>query len=444
MNSCVLRNFVLPIGDLLFGQKMISRLKFLERVQWWNPEQITVKQSEELKNLVQIAYNEVPFYRNMMKIHNIDPVKINSAQDLQQFPVVNKTILKSGYPDLTVRNTGRRTYEARTSGSTGENFAVREDLFTAGWYRATLLLTLEWAGWSIGVPHVQTGMTLQRSLDRKLKDWILGCHYVSAYNLDDIHLTQMLEIIEKQKIKFIWGYPGSLYHLALYAIKTGRNIPLKSAVTWGDMLYPQYRLAIEQAFKTKVFDTYGCAEGFHIAGQCGVGDHYHIHDLDVIVEILDDNDCPVKPGTPGHVVVTRLHPGPMPLIRYRVGDIAYSQEGYCECGRGFSLLGGIEGRDTDIVITPEGNRLIVHFFTGILEHFPEIESFQVIQENKEDLLLRIVPGGQTDPLLSNRINNALKEKGTGSLNIKIDFVNDIPLTTAGKRRFIISKLINKD
>ena len=147
------------------------------------------------------------------------------------------------------------------------------------------------------------------------------------------------------------------------------------------MLFPRYRTKIEEAFETTVFDTYGCSEGFHIAAQCGLEDHYHIQDLDVIVEFLDDDDQPVPPGIPGHVVVTRLHPGPMPFIRYKVGDIAEYKMGKCSCGRNFSLLKSIQGRNTDVVLTPGGNRLIVHFFTGILEHFPEIDSFQVVQDD---------------------------------------------------------------
>ncbi len=44
-----------------------------------------------------------------------------------------------------------------------------------------------------------------------------------------------------------------------------------------------------------------------------------------------------------------------------------------------------------MVVTPSGNRLIVHFFTGILNHFPEVESFQVAQESREAILVRVVP-----------------------------------------------------
>ena len=219
----ILRNAIFPIGDFLFGQKMISRLKFLERAQWWEKDRIVRFQNKELSKLVKVAYQEVPFYRDLFNAAKVSPDEIQSSKDLQRLPVVTKDMLRKDYPNLTTRSTDKKTYETSTSGSTGKNFYVREDAFTAGWYRATFMLELEWAGWSVGEPHLQTGMTLQRSLDRKLKDWILNCHYVSAYMLDDKHLENILSVIERYHLKYLFGYPGSLYLLAKFARKKGWN-----------------------------------------------------------------------------------------------------------------------------------------------------------------------------------------------------------------------------
>jgi phenylacetate-CoA ligase len=206
------------------------------------------------------------------------------------------------------------------------------------------------------------------------------------------------------------------------------------------MLYPTYRTQIEQAFKTRVFDTYGCGEGIQIAAQCGHLNNYHVHTPDVIVEYVDERGRPVEAGQPGNIVLTRLHPGPMPLIRYKLGDIGLNGGQSCGCGRGYELMASIQGRDTDIVTTPSGNRLIVHFFTGVLEHFAEIDSFQVLQEEPDAILLRIVPASGFGKESVLRIASALKARGASDLTIEIELVKEIPLTPAGKRRFVISKL----
>jgi len=438
--SFMLRNLVLPIGDHLFGQRMMSRLRFLEKAQWWDENRINTFQQKELSKLLKIAYLEVPFYRNLFDTANISPEKIKSTDELLQLPVINKDMLREGYPDQTTRPTGHKTYEASTSGSTGKNFFVMEDAYTAGWYRASFMLSLEWAGWQIGEPHLQTGMTLKRSFDRRLKDRMLGCHYFSSFNLDDTHLDKILEEMDLYKIKHLWGYPASLYYIAKRAIALGWSQPLISTVSWGDSLYPHYRKTIEDAFQTKTFDTYGCAEGIQIAAQCEVG-NYHLHALDAVVEFLDEAGQPVQAGEVGNIVVTRLHPGPMPLIRYAIGDLGVpGGTQTCSCGRGFPLLRSIQGRNADVVLTPSGNRLIVHFFTGILEHFPEIDSFQVEQTEVDRIIVRIVPSSEIPDSLSIRVVNALKEKGANDLQINIEFVSNIPLPPSGKHRFVISNI----
>jgi phenylacetate-CoA ligase len=436
--SWFLKQVIFPLGDLVAGQKMMHRLSYLEKAQWWEPDRIAQIRNQSLSQLMSIAFTEVPYYRELIEQTGVRAKEFRTPGDLKKIPVSNKDSLRSNYPERVVRPTGHKTYEASTSGSTGKNFFVREDAETAGRYRACFLLALEWAGWRFGEPQVQTGMTLQRSLDRKFKDLLLKCHYTSAFDLTDPNLDSTLDLIEKYRIKHLWGYPGSLYFLAQRALQKGWNRPLRSIVTWGDNLFPQYRRTIETAFQTQICDTYGCAEGVQISAQCEYG-RYHVHDLDTIIEFLDDEFSPVLPDQVGNIVITRLHPGPMPLIRYRIGDLGVAgKHQTCECGRGFSLMESIQGRDTDIVLTPGGNRLIVHFFTGILEYFPEINNFQVVQEDLVTLTLRVVPANGYSQSTAKRIITRLKEKGANDLEINVEEVTEIPLSSGGKRRFVIS------
>lgn len=441
--TALLRNLILPLGDFLFGQRMMSRLKFLEEAQHWPVDQIIEKQNQLLREVIKVSALEVPFYRKLFAERGISPSDIQSADDLSKIPVVTKEMLREVYPQMATRSTGQKTYETSTSGSTGKNFFVIEDAYTAGWYRSTFLLQLEWSGWRIGIPHLQTGMTLNRSLDRRLKDWMLGCHYFSAYNLDDIHLDQILDAMDHHKLKHLWGYPGSLYFLAKRAKELGWNKPLISVVTWGDTLFSNYRKVIEETFHTKVFDTYGCGEGVQIAAQCEFG-NYHLHAFDAVIEFLDDNEQPVEAGKIGNIIVTRLHPGPMPLIRYAIGDLGVpSLAEKCSCGRTLPIMDSIKGRSADVITTPSGNRLIVHFFTGILEHYSEIEQFQIVQSEPGVIVIYLVPKSEITPELKEQITEILKRRGAGDLKIFMEIVDRIYIGETGKHRFIINNLDHK-
>jgi phenylacetate-CoA ligase len=100
----------------------------------------------------------------------------------------------------------------------------------------------------------------------------------------------------------------------------------------------------------------------------------------------------------------------------------------------------VDGRITDVVVTPAGNRLIVHFFTGILEHFREIDTFQVVQETAADLVVRIVPTKEWRLESEECIRAALVNPGISGMKVHIETVKEIPLTAGGKRRFVISKV----
>lgn len=435
-----LRNLILPAADFAQGQSSMDRLRFLESAQWWPKERLHQARDQQLQALIQVANYEIPLYREMWSAAGIAPGDIRTAADLVRLPIMTKAIFRAGHPAKTTRDTGQRTYEAHTSGSTGENFAVTEDARTRGWYQASFLLALEWAGWQLGEAHLQTGMTLNRKSWRRWKDSLLRCHYFSAFDLDDAHIDQALNVMDSQRIDHLWGYAASLYYFARRARQRGWNRPLKSVVTWGDNLYPHYRKEMELAFSSKVFDTYGVGEGMQVSAQCAEG-NYHVHALDTIVEYADDHGNPVPADSPGQILLTRLHAGPMPLIRYRVGDLGIAgNQSLCPCGRPLDRMQGISGRDTDIVLTPSGNRLIVEFFNGIVDDIPAIDSFQVIQESLDSIQMTIVPRPGYSEETKRELIETMLRNGAGGLRIDVEVADSIPLTPGGKRRYVMNRI----
>jgi phenylacetate-CoA ligase len=71
------------------------------------------------------------------------------------------------------------------------------------------------------------------------------------------------------------------------------------------------------------------------------------------------------------------------------------------------MLSSIEGRDTDVIKTPKGNRLIVHFFTGIFEYYQTIDTFKVVQSEKDGITIQIVPRSNFNKEDIEKIKNQL-------------------------------------
>ncbi len=333
------------------------------------------------------------------------------------------------------------TFLTSTSGSTGVPFKIFLDNHSMSISRAMMLLRATYSGWEIGEKYMQTGMTLDRGVVKKLKDKLLRVKYVSAFNLTDRQLDLYLDTLEAEKCRYIMGYASSLYLLAERAEKTGFNTPVKGIVSWGDNMYPHYRKLIEKQFGCRVTDTYGCGEGIQVSAQCGRSSgSYHVFMPHVAVEYVDTDLNPAIDNT-GEILLTRLNPGVIPLIRYRVGDIGSRDSApACPCGRGLELMKSIDGRASDIIITPNGNRLIVHFFTGIFEYARHIETFQVVQTETSGITVKIVPKNEFNQQEWETLKMEILEKGDADLEINLEIVEGIPLEKSNKRRFVISRL----
>jgi phenylacetate-coenzyme A ligase PaaK-like adenylate-forming protein len=440
--SFVCEKLLLPMADYASCNHVMHYYKLFRKMQWMDRGHLQKYQDIQLSEMVRIAYEEVPFYRKLYDIHGVNVASITSTSELHLLPVVTKDMLRAAYPDMCTRRTKWPWREYCTSGSSGNPFAVRVDNETMSMARALMFLRANYAGWNIGEPFLQTGMTLERGVTKKLKDRILRVEYSSAFDLSDQILDAYLNLIDRKRLNYVMGYAGSLYLLAVRASVVGFNRTLKGLVSWGDNLYEHYRREIESAFKCRVTDTYGCGEGIQIAAQCGMKNGiYHVFMPHVAVEIVDDENYAVGQGEVGNVLLTRLDPGAMPLIRYQVGDLGIkSFDETCPCGRGFEMLSKIEGRDTDVVVTPRGNRLIVHFFTGIFEYYKTINTFKVVQEERDSITIFIVPGPDFRRDCLTSLKAEILEKGDPDLKIIMEIVKEIPLEKSNKRRFVISKL----
>ena len=64
--SWLLRNVILPGGDVAAGQSLMPRLRLIEDAQWWDRARLTAYRDRALRDLIQVAYNEVPFYRRLL------------------------------------------------------------------------------------------------------------------------------------------------------------------------------------------------------------------------------------------------------------------------------------------------------------------------------------------------------------------------------------------
>ena len=146
-----------------------------------------------------------------------------------------------------------------------------------------------------------------------------------------------------------------------------------------------------------------------------------------------------KPGEIGEIVVTDLNNLVFPFIRYRIGDLGVLTNRQCACGRGLPLIDKVEGRVWDVIVGTNGNRMIGALW-HIVKNVQGIKQYQVLQENLGELTIKIVTDGQFEEGERSKLINLVREKCGNDMSVKIEVVDEIPLTESGKRRYIISRV----
>lgn len=436
----IVEQYVLPLGDLVTGG---SFMRHLRRLRWETAQSADYLQALQLKRLDSML-NHATAHSSYYKA-----LQISAGQDvvsrLQSFPILDKQTLQQQQAALCTLPE-RHLLRQASSGSSGQRSEVFWTKEEQSIHRATQILWWEWAGYKLGAPILQTGMTPERGFIKTIKDKLLSTYYMVAFVPTEQSLHSALHWAAHQKHPFLGGYASSLYVLSQYAGHIPQPPQFAGAISWGDKLFDHYRRSIESAFDTKVYETYGTAEGMMMAAQKDLP-YMYIMTPNVYIEILDDEGNEVPDGTMGHVVVTSLVAKAMPLIRYKIGDLAVKlpQAAYPKKRElALPLLQKVIGRDTDIVKTHSGKSLVVHSFTGIFEHIREIRQFCVIQETLDSIRIQYIPAHDFRPdILSHitqKIQSYLQEP---AFSIEYEPVSFIPPTPSGKPQ-IIQSLIWKN
>jgi phenylacetate-CoA ligase len=129
----------------------------------------------------------------------------------------------------------------------------------------------------------------------------------------------------------------------------------------------------------------------------------------------------------------------MPLIRYEIGDFASPSDQACPCGRGLSILSGVEGRSSEMFRTRDGRMVSGLWFTGVFREIPAVKRFQVRQTDYDAFHVRYTTDSSVAPdiLLADMFAKVRDQFGAAS-RITVVREDEIAPEGSGKFRFLIS------
>jgi phenylacetate-CoA ligase len=402
-------------------------------------------QNEELKRLLPACAMHVPYYRETW-----DESTRQAALkgELRRLPMLEKDPLRTT-PLKFLREDVHPIHPLvfQTSGSTGTPISCH---YTIAELRQSLALretrSARWAGVSFRMPRATFSGRLVEPDPESNGPYhrfnaVEKQVYLSAFHLRPDTASRYVDAMRDHKVLWATGYAVSFYLLASFMLE--QKIPpfgLKAVITTSEKLTQEMRQVMEQAYGCRVHQEYSTVENAIFASECEHGRLHESPDV-ALTEILRPDGTPCEPAEAGEVVVTSFSRQYQPLVRFKLGDIAAWDEKPCPCGRSMPVIKEVIGRIEDVVIGPDGRRMVR--FHGVFVNQPHVREGQIVQESLELIRVLVVPAPGFDQSDVGDIAHRVQQRLGSGVRVVVEAVDSIPRTRAGKFKAVISRLTGK-
>lgn len=410
-----------------------SKLDLLLTSQYWEIEKIQHFQWKKLLDVIMVCYQQVPYYRTIFKTLGLLPEDITSFEDYKRVPILKKTDIQGHLENMVAENTDRSELVLNsTGGSTGMPLNFYQDANFREWADAARIRAwrymagvgeneLEAVFWG-AIRDIGAGITVRQTLYNYFRDRTL-C--LNTFDLDEQMLRRFLQIYNLLKPPLVRGYASSLYYVACYVEKHGLKIHQpRQVISSTEVLHERMRDTIEHVFGCDVLDSYGCREVSQIATECEAHAGLHLVVENQYVEIIDNE-----------LIVTNLNNHGMPLLRYKIGDMASRIDSTpCTCGRSSPRIVKLIGRDNDNIQL--GEKIINEvYFEFLFFGIQSVVQYQVVYvRSRDELHVKLhLKNDAVDvgDIVKKRIKTDFNFE-----NVIIEYTDSFLKTPTGKLRFV--------
>jgi histidinol-phosphate aminotransferase len=424
-------------GQLIYRQLLRSS-------QYWTTQQRDDYVVRRLRSTLIRAYEGTPYYRQLFDDAGFNPrLDFQDPGDLRKLPILTKAHVRRNGDRMLDHRYTNGSFDASTSGTTGEplNFRMNEQCYA--FYYGTLYRHYSWAGYAFRDPMValRSYVPTERSGPLFRYARLENALYCSAYHLTPANCHEYIERIARFGPKLIRSYPSSLAVLAEYAhAMRERFAGVGGLFTSSETLAPSERQAIEATFGNKLFDYYGMTEPVLAMTECERHGGLHLNWEFGHAEFLPAEDLGPNEY---RLVATSFHNPVMPFIRYDTGDVIRlsASRRSCSCGRNMPLIDAVSGRKDECIITPDGRRLPSVNFYSVFRECLGVAKFQIVQFGRSEISVKIALGPQAkDPeSLRVRLEKELAARLGNTMNLQLEFTDRFITNNDGKMLPVIRK-----
>lgn len=435
--SRILEGALLPTYDVVCRRNYARHRMFLEKSQWWSAEQIRDFQWQELKRLLKLAFETVPYYQR--KYAGISWNDVRTWDDFRNLPPLTRLEVNTHRQELCSTSYPGELLPAATGGSSGVPTRFFITIESYDWRSAATQRAYAWSGSRPGEPSVYLwggpvgGQTAWEINKNRLYHGLRRELLVNTFRQTDQFWGDTWRRAAAFHPLFVVGYVSSLESFIRYGQERHLQLPeLRAVLAMAEPVYDSLRQLVREALNVPLFNTYGSREFMSIGVECDAHQGLHINAENILLETQD----PVA-GRSSQFLVTDLHNYGMPFIRYEIGDVGALDSTPCSCGRGLPRVASIEGRSLDVLRARDSRVVPGEFFPHLLKDITEISEFQVEQKSLDQIVLSVVLSGPISEKSQALLKSEVVKVFGNDACLEIRKVPSIPLRESGKRRVTI-------
>ncbi len=399
-------------------------------------EDIRSTQFKLIKEQIDLAYNNVAWYRERFAEKGLEPGDIKGHEDIKHLPITDKSVLRDTYPyGLFAAPLDKIVRLHSSSGTTGKPIVVgytKEDIEE---WRYCIMCILQMAGvvpgdraqMAFGYGMFTGGFGLHYGLEG------LGCMMIPAGSGNtERHIMMM----EDYGTTVLIATPSYAMHICEVGEKLGydwEKSQLRVGLFGGEPCHPKLKSEIESRMHIFCTDNYGLTEvmGPGVSGECLASrNQQHIMEDHFYWEVIDPKTGEVLPeGSVGELVLTPLNKKGVPILRYRTHDLTKVTTETCECGRTTARMDKVRSRTDDMLIIrgtnvyPSQVEDVLSSISGASPHYRLVLDNETGMD-RLTLMLELEPQAFTDSVpqmedFRNHISDKLRGVLQVSANVKL-------------------------
>ncbi len=330
------------------------------------------KTQNRLQRILEYAYNEVPYFNNIINEH-INSVEEITPKLIRRLPIFDKQTIKDlGWINFVsnryldnefkpILKNGARL--ERTSGTSGNPMHI---LWNQNDYFSSTLNHWKYRSHRFGITPASRLCMTSKTIPGGGLYYIQGnILFISIKKININTVPKIIKAINEFETEWLYIQNSILYILVYASEKLGLTFSnsIKYIEYIGEPICKYYRKKIEETINVPTANMYGCVETNGISYECICGQN-HIMTENVLVDIVNQDGSKVKNGDIGYVCVTGLHNTAMPILKYRLNDLAILKTNTkCSCG------------NTDPIIHIKAARLPEYLFLNNYNIFKKAELF---------------------------------------------------------------------